>query len=344
MIKYIFFLLLCLDFLYAKAKYSSDNTTVYLENECDMHGGIKKGCGINGYANSDVSLNAIEQSNFSANISLAGIVSKQPSANYIGDFQTASNIDAPSQLLLYNAYISYEPPNGSNLNVSAGIIDANVNYDATSSSSYLINSSFGISAGLSANSSFSIYPVPGYAVSSSVDMNQNQIQMGVFDANPAKRNNPFSNGALFIAQWQRERAGDFSVFLGSWCDNSYNALTQGFYGSFAKTIDNKATFFLRAAVSNGAATVVPLGIETGVMSQSFIPKRDKDIISAGIAQARFKNGSAETAYEATYIWHQNSTVSFQPDFQYIHDISGTTKDAYVGIFRLIFTLGHDFLF
>jgi len=166
--KIIFFLFtITIELLGSSIKNYSNQTVILTEVECITNGTIKKGCVTNGYLYNDFkgdgdSVGLSEALKFE--ISFAAIYSKEPSANYIGDFQVASNIDAPSDLLIYTGTIGYEFTDLYNLNVAAGLIDLNSIYDVTDSSGYLINSSFGISAALSANGAFSIYPKPGYAL------------------------------------------------------------------------------------------------------------------------------------------------------------------------------------
>lgn len=339
-------LFICATTLFSDPTKHYDNPTVlFTESECNLDGGLNQGCWINSYLNSDVWSDGYIfglDENLKLDLSVAGILSKEPSVNYIGDFQTASNIDAPSQLLLYNASLSYKFEKLHNLELSAGLIDLNTIYDVTQSASVLINSSFGISAGLSANGAFSIYPVPGYALNAAMQLDSGSLNAGIFDANPTKRYKPFSDGYFSIIEWDHSKENNYNISLGAWQSSTSAGSTHGFYTSIEKNVFKSTTAFLRLASSDGVATVVPFAFETGVLSNAVFSSRKDDIFSAGIAQARFQNNTNETAYEATYLWQQNHYLGFQPDLQYVQHISGFANNAMIAIFRVIITYDNQF--
>jgi porin len=344
MFRVFLFLLMINTLLFGTAdKHYDEQTVLFTEGECNAHGGTKQGCWPNLYFNSDLWSDATllgldERLTF--DLALAGILSNEPSANYIGDFQTASNIDAPSRLLIYSAALSYRITALHDLELSAGLIDLNTIYDVTDSAQYLINSSFGISAALSANGAFSIYPVPGYGFNATLAIGRDQYNAGVFDANPTRREQPISAGVFSIAQWKRTFTEGRSLQAGAWYVDSYAGATHGFYGGGEWTLRRFGTFFLRVAGASGGGAIVPLGIEAGWLKPSPFSWGKQDCASAGIAQARFNGTDAETAYEITYLRQQNQWFALQPDLQYITHLSGTQDNAVVMMLRAIFS--YDF--
>lgn len=207
----IVFLICYIIVLADQGKNYNHATVLFTENECNIKGGIKEGCWFNSYLNSDLWANGTTfglDKNLHMDISIAGMLSKEPSVNYIGDFHTASNIEAPSQLLLYSAFLSYKFEKVYGLELSAGLIDLNSIYDVTESASILINSSFGISAGLSANGA--------YSINVSIESGKNNVELGVFDANPTKRAQPFLDGYFSILQWEKNKKNNYNIYMGVW--------------------------------------------------------------------------------------------------------------------------------
>lgn len=77
-----------------------------------------------------------------------------------GDAQTASNIEAPASLRLYEAWIQQNLPQA-NLSVLAGLYDVNSEFDVLQEAGVFLNSSFGIGAEFAASgrNGPSIFPV-----------------------------------------------------------------------------------------------------------------------------------------------------------------------------------------
>ncbi|HFU76990.1 MAG TPA: hypothetical protein ENK68_00610 [Epsilonproteobacteria bacterium] len=335
----IFLIAITINTLGSPTKYHSDKTVIMTEIECNSNG-IKKACNTNAYLYNDFQADGAYVGLSEAlkfEVSLAAIYSRGASANYIGDFQVASNIDASTDLLIYTGTVGYEFTGLHNLNATAGLIDLNSIYDVTDSSGYLINSSFGISAALSANGAFSIYPKPGYALNLSMDYDSDKFNMGLFDANPTKRSNPFSDGIFSIGQWKHFFNTNTNMQVGGWISSTSTGYTHGLYLNAEHHIEDTATLFARLATSSGVATVVPLGFEIGCLTGVPFSDKKDDLFSIGIAQARFDSGSYETTYEITYQRVQHEWLTLQPDIQYIQNLSGiSNKNAIVATMRVIF--------
>lgn len=276
-------------------------------------------------------------------VSVIKITSQLPSARLIGDSQVASNIEATPDTRVYDAWYRQDF-HSMPLRLRVGIIDVNEYFNVTDSASTLLNSSFGIGAGLSANAPFSIYPRPGYGLTARYGQDAQKFLVGVFNGNPEARDNLFNAGQLSIAEWQQDAGKSIHIKLGGWHCNCLTAAsiakqsTQGFYGGIEKhftTGDNKrATVFVRGAVSHGVNTIAPDSVAFGVLYPSLLASRPEDFLSAGVARARFLDGSDETSYELTYVWQVNSSLSLQPDVQYIASPSGNLPNTWVMLLRL----------
>ena len=276
-------------------------------------------------------------------VSAVRITSQFPSATLIGDNQVASNIEAAPETRVYDAWYRQDF-HSMPLRLRIGIIDLNEYFNVTDSASTLLNSSFGISAGLSANAPFSLYPQPGYGLTARIGHASQKLLLGVFDGNPEARDNLFSAGQLSIAEWQQNIKASLNIKFGGWhcnCLTSQNISkqsTQGLYAGIEKhfsTSDSKqVTVFVRGAVSHGAETTVPDSLALGVLYPSIMTSHPDDLLSAGLTRARFLDGREETSYEMTYIWQVNSHLAIQPDVQYITTPSGNLPSTWVVMLRL----------
>jgi len=158
--------------------------------------------------------------------------------------------------------------------------------------------------------------------------------MGLFDADPMKRYQPFSDGIFSIGQWQHFFNTNTNMQIGGWISRTSFGHTHGLYMNVEHHIEDTATFFARLAASNGIATVVPLGFEIGCLSGVPFSNKKKDLFSFGIAHVIFDSGNHETAYEITYQRVQNEWLTLQPDIQYIQNLSGdNNKNSIVAIIR-----------
>lgn len=276
-------------------------------------------------------------------VSVIKITSQRPSARLIGDSQGASNIEATPETRVYDAWYRQDF-HSMPLRLRVGIIDANEYFNVTDSASTLLNSSFGMGAGLSANAPFSIYPRPGYGLTARYGQDAQKFLVGVFAGNPEARDSLFSAGQLAIAEWQQDIGKSIHIKVGGWqCDCQVASAmakqsTQGFYGGIEKhftTGDNKrATVFLRGASSHGVNTTILDSFAFGVLYPSMLASRPEDFLSAGVARAKLFDGSDETSYELTYVWQVNPYLSLQPDLQYIASPSGNLPSTWVMLLRL----------
>jgi len=270
-----------------------------------------------------------------------------PSSSLIGDRQVASNIEANQDTLLYDAWYRQDFSRLP-LRLRLGIINANEYFNVNDSAAMLMNSSFGIEAGLSANSPYSIYPKPGYGAMARIGVSDSKLVIGVFDGDPATRSTNFDDGQLSIAEWQQKLNESTEIKLGGWqCYCSLlNMPTQkgGTYGNYASIEHgfkdfnkNDVTLFARSAISHGANTQIPRSFSLGIYYPSLFKSRPDDEFTAGITQARLQNHREETTFELSYRWWINQHINVQPDVQFIQSPDGHLPDAWVLSFRFNYT-------
>lgn len=149
--------------------------------------------------------------------------------NSIGDLQGASNIEAPRQIRLYQAWIQ-KTIGDDQFSLLAGVHDLNSEFYVTDASLLFVNSAFAIGPELTESGTVgpSIYPNPGLAARASARIIQDlSIRAGLYEAIPTDPQNPTSSkiryspsdGFLAIGQleWKTEiRAQPTHVSMGYW--------------------------------------------------------------------------------------------------------------------------------
>ncbi|MDQ6953722.1 MAG: carbohydrate porin [Mariprofundaceae bacterium] len=127
-----------------------------------------------------------------------GNTGASPSA-YTGDLQTYSNIDAPNNWLVYEAW--YEQQFGSVASLLVGLHDLNSEFYNSDYGSLFLQSSFGIGPEMSGNVPLSIFPKAGLAGRLKITPSEHSyIQAAVYDGNPATRGFKAGEGKMYIAE------------------------------------------------------------------------------------------------------------------------------------------------
>lgn len=280
------------------------------------------------------------------------ITSGEASVNKIGDLQVADNLDAPSSSRIYQLWYRQRfqaSPGGASFKLRGGLIDLNENFAATDAASLLLNASFGLNPTLSANVPISTYPKPGLGLEAAAQWSQWQWQLGIFQANPAKRSEGFKDGELVIGEmdYQTSMRDDDAahVALGLWhyrqsdpALSTYPKHDWGAYASLEVPLRDSARAFLQLGHAPDASNTVTHYLGLGLQVPAPIKGRPNDAFSAGIAHAVIRNSTAgsETSFEVSYLAQLYRYVTLQPDLQYIRHPSGNRdiRDAVVAIVRL----------
>lgn len=276
-------------------------------------------------------------------ISFLGVRSGLPSANYIGDFQTASNIEAPDATRIYSAW--YRQTWAHANSIQAGLIDLNTLFDVTDAAGLLLNASFGLDPTLSGNLPVSTYPEPGYGIVFGRTQGTFALNVGLFQADPTQRMGPIGQGALAIAELDYGYANNLptQIGIGLWRYRQPNpiiaatSLTGG-YINLSQSLNGSGVrhtrAFLRLGMAPGNDSPVPRHLSLGIDVSAPLATRPDDHLSLGMTSAALRGQNTETTYEATYQIALNEQFALQPDFQYITHVSGTDRNASVFILRL----------
>jgi len=273
-----------------------------------------------------------------------------PSADLIGDLQTASNIEAPDHFSIQELWYEQNLADGA-FSLLFGLHDMNSEFYVSNYGALFINSSFGIGPELSGNVPSSIFPKAGLSVRVHIrPIDAAYVQAAVFDGDPATRRLKASEGkmAIFEAGIEGERG---SYKAGYWlhtADKTFNNQTfKNDYGVYL--IADQEIMRLEDDTAIGAfiqwGWVPDVRNEItgyfggGLHMHGLLPARDEDDLGIAVARAD-THASAETALELTYRLVLTPWLAIQPSFQWILNPGGdaTIKTAKVGLFRFETTL------
>lgn len=279
----------------------------------------------------------------SVHLSFLAVRSGLPSGRYIGDFQTASNIEAPDATRLYSAWYRQTWSHANSLQI--GLIDLNTLFDVTDAAGLLLNASFGLDPTLSGNLPVSTYPEPGYGLVYGRRQGALTLHAGLFQADPGQRMRPLGNGALTIVELDYGYGAEAptQIGIGLWRyrqpDTALAATTlDGGYLNLSQALNGPGTrhvrAFLRLGLAPGGDSTVPRHLSLGVDVSAPLASRPDDHFSLGMTRADLRGLRAETAIEATYQLALDRRFALQPDIQYIRNVAGTARDATVLLLRL----------
>lgn len=273
--------------------------------------------------------------------SVVQITSGLPSAHYIDDIQTASNISAQPSFRVYE--LSYTQNFPGHIVAAAGLIDMNKFFVKDDHASTLLNSSFGIGPDISDNVPVSIYPKPGLGISVAKYFTHWKLEASFFQNNPDRRNaiNFHKNMINFEADYKTNHGiGNLPIVLkgGLWhhtkvvtvpgtlphSDWGYYLIAQQ---SVYESVNRSAGFFLHWGSCPVNHVEVPYYMGIGFLINGPFRGRAQDQFSMGIAKAWVNRQltDAETSYELTYVFQIIPQLSLQPDVQYIEHPSGLLK-------------------
>ncbi|AOU97204.1 hypothetical protein BI364_03585 [Acidihalobacter yilgarnensis] len=275
--------------------------------------------------------------------SFLAVRSGQPSARYIGDFQSASNIEAPNATRLYSAWFRQTWAHVNTVQI--GLIDLNTLFDVTDAAGLLLNASFGLDPTLSGNLPVSTYPEPGYGLVLGRQEGAFNLRAGLFQADPTLRTRLASNGALAIAELDFGYTTDAptQLGLGLWRYRQPDPTLaptdlSGGYINFSQTLTDgpvrRARAFLRLGFAPTNDSTVPQHLSFGVDIAAPLASRPDDRLALGVTRAALRGLDTETAYEATYQFALTPQLALQPDLQFIRNLSGSSHNASVFSLRL----------
>jgi porin len=282
------------------------------------------------------------------------------SQEMVGDAQVVSNVDAPSVLRPFEAWV--EAPLNRTTRLKLGYIDLNSEFDLQPVGASFLNSSFGIAPDFSQSGQNgpSIFPVTSPGALLAVEHEGWTVRVAAFDAVPGYVDHPSRflpgppgrGGALLVAEGDVRIAGG-ELQLGGWAytsafprlDGRGRGSSHGAYVQYEhRLVDNGKGPGLDAWVRVGRAA--PAVNEIGTYIGGGLRWGTEDShLGLGLAHARRGDPAlraepghrAETAIEATAFHRINDSFAIQPDLQYVrHPGWRGTPDALVLGVRLHF--------
>lgn len=266
-----------------------------------------------------------------------------------GDLQTISNIEALSATRLFEAFAEQQfgQAGHGGLNLRAGLVDLNSDFDSIDPAALFIDSSHGIGPDLSKSgrNGPSIFPVSAAAVRLAWTPAPDwTVKAGLFDGVPGDPDHPRAfaavklgggDGTLAIAQLDRKLGKDGQVSLGAWrysaplpaLAGTGLARDQGVYGFLAGALPGADGWrgWLRLGRAAPDAQLVASYVGVGVVRNGPFADRPDDQAGLAISRAGLANDArrlqglahAETTLEATYQVKVTRWLSLQPDVQYV---------------------------
>lgn len=271
-----------------------------------------------------------------------------PSAEFVGDLQGASNIGAKDQFIVNEAWFNQDFAGGA-VAILAGLHNLNSEFYVSTYGTLFLNSSFGVGPELSGNVTASIFPKCALAARLRVKPVENvYVQAAVYDGDPATREVKSEEGNMVIAEAGYAVEGsDYKI--GYWRhsaektfgDNKYDG-DYGIYGVVDQrvlTLDNAAHSSIGVFLQYGwvpeERNNITGYVGAGVHIHGFIPTRDVDDLGFAVALAN-THLNTEATYELAYRLVATSWLAVRPSLQWIQNPGGdaTAKTATVGLLRL----------
>ena len=285
----------------------------------------------------------------------------EPSANLIGDFQIASNIEAGNHTFLYELWFKQT---FSNVTLTAGLQDMNIEFAGSDVASLFLNSSFGVQSVISDNITAPIFPLtsPGITFCWKTSENVN-LKMALYKSNPVDFEvNPYNikwnlnnfKNLLWLTEGQYKWTGSreeenllkAGVFFHQHSPESDvvnsetgNKLTYdfGFYTIGDHQVNSKLSVFYQLGVSPRNDNFGYLG--GGCTYTGLFSKTGEDVLGFAVADGLLTKarGRDEVTFELTYKVQVSDQIYLQPEMQYVVHPGGTDvqlKNATVGLVRL----------
>jgi porin len=340
--------------------YTADNLT-------NIRGGLKSGYNYLGVANIYLGFST-EKAGLWKNgefyVHGASTHGGEPTANLVGDYQTASNIEAGDHTYLQQLWFKQKVKS---FEFTLGLQDYNVDFANTETGANFINSSFGIMSSISGNFNVPIFPLTGLGLTTKWQATPNvEVKAAIFDGkindfeenpynikwNLNRGEGYFGAGELVYSSAENARPG-ISAKLGFYYHNHFNseniAHATGYnWGTYLisdqvwyanEESGKQVSSFVQLGLSPEKANPTRLYYGAGIYTKGIFAFRETDEVGLAFAHACTGSsyGSGETSIELTYKLVLGDMLSVQPDLQYIINPSGTESkldNALVGILRV----------
>lgn len=329
-----------------RASYTGDNVN-------NLAGGIRRGSCYLGLANIRINFNTTEAGIWKGGqfyINAANTHGATPSAEFIGDMQVASNIEAGNHTFIQELW--YKQSLG-NTEFTVGLQDLNVQFANTEYGALFLNSSFGILPTISGNIPAPVYPLTSLGFTVKWSASEKMVwTTAIYDGCPTDfEHNPYNltwqfksaDGILSISELQytshiASLPGTYKLGFYSHnhlfqkneatmhddpaCSNNF-----GLYAIADQQVwqeDDKALgSFLQVGYGPAKYNKNYLYVGTGAHYNGIFSKKGNDALGLAVALA-WLNGNIgnETTIELTYKRQLLTHIFLQPDFQYILNPAG----------------------
>ncbi len=363
----------------ARTRAEARGVSVYgnytVEALANWRGGFGRGGSFEGVAEAGVELDLDALVGWSGWTFFAGgmrVHGDDPSAEWIGDYNYASNIVSENTTRVYHVWAGWRREAFA---ARAGLLSVDDMFMVSETAQLFVNSGFGPMPVVSGNTAAPIWPIAAPGVWAEIaDVAGWRFQAGVFDGdggdeigNPhglTVRLDPDDAMTMIEAARTFAVAGRTGVFTtGAWMhsgelmDFRTGETRRGHRGIYAMlehrlTADEAPGAVWSAFVRAGRAlpdarSAVRFHGDLGVAVTGLIPGRGDDVAGLAICRTEFGRdylaarefeGSpatrSETVIEATYAFSAGRGITVQPDLQYIFDPHESGRDAFVGVLRV----------
>ena len=276
----------------------------------------------------------------------------QPSARYIGDLQVASNIEAESHTLLYEAwYEQHFAADRASLRI--GLQDLNSELYLSEDAALFLNSSFGIGPEISANVPTSTFPRPGFGVRLRLQpVDRLTLFIASYDGDPTTRKLSKSEGRMDIAEidlgYRLGNALPGTFRFGAWRHTAVHPAPfggqrfpgdRGYYVHFDQQVADWQGGGLDTFLHYGAApkerNAVDSCLAAGIRVAGPFANRPDDRFGIGMTRAGnlYAPGRRgfETTWELTYRLRLGKHISLQPSYQWIRHPQGNPANRNIRV-------------
>jgi porin len=344
-----------------EASYIGDNVN-------NLKGGIKNGSCYLGMANIQLMFDTEKAGWWKGTeiyVNAANTHGAEPSANFIGDMQVASNIEAGNHTYIQEFWFKQA---FKNFELTLGLQDLNVEFAASSEHGGLyLNSSFGILPIISANVPAPIFPLTSIGITTKLNFNEKTSWLfACYDGSPTDFDyNPYNlkwqlnsgDGILIVSEIQlsskiRELLGICKLgfynhnhliekHLGIELPDSLNTSIYGVYAYADQKIwqkeDRNIGIFVQFGYSPSDNSLNKYYAGFGLNFTGIFSVSGSDVLGLAIAHEGCTDKlGKETTIELTYQRQMTSNIFIQPDFQYIINPSGQSSgldNAFVASLR-----------
>jgi porin len=275
----------------------------------------------------------------------------EPSSDYIGDYQVASNIEAGNHTYLQELWIRQEWKSGE---ITIGLQDLNIDYANTNPGLLFLNSSFGIIPTISANVHAPVFPLTSLGISSKWQLfKKTQILFAAYDGEPTDfSENPHNlkwdvtrhDGLLMFSELQQEisfgdlqgklKAGVYAhhhffmdeeeLEIDSTDFNNYGFYALGEQQVWTGDNNKSLDIFFQLGICPERLNHIKFYIGGGFNFNGLFSRKGNDALGIAVAHVKLKGiQGEETAIELTYQLRLKSVLFLQPDIQYIINPSGS---------------------